>query len=206
MKTELSPPQHKIYQFIERYTHEYGRPPTNREIGNEVGIQSTGHVDYHLTMLERKGYITRERRKSRAIRVLRPEHPQGMRIAGTIAAGAPLDIFTDSQQDTLDLNTHAREYVLQVRGSSMIEDHIQDGDYVLVLPGTQIHDGDIIVATHKVANGDGGAATLKRIYKETGRIRLQPANSEMGPIYVPADEWDDEWEVQGKVTAVYRRC
>ena len=206
MKTELSDPQRKIYQFIERYTREYGRPPTNREIGNEVGIQSTGHVDYHLTMLERKGYITRERRKSRAIRVLRPEHPQGMRIAGTIAAGAPLDIFTDSQQDTLDLNTHAREYVLQVRGSSMIEDHIQDGDYVLVLPGTQIHDGDIIVATHKVANGDGGAATLKRIYKETGRIRLQPANSEMGPIYVPADEWDDEWEVQGKVTAVYRRC
>jgi repressor LexA len=206
VKTELSDPQRKIYRFIERYTHEYGRPPTNREIGNEVGIQSTGHVDYHLTMLERKGYITRERRKSRAIRVLRPEHPQGIRITGTIAAGAPLDIFSDSQQDTLDLNTHAREYVLQVRGSSMIEDHIQDGDYVLVLPRTQIHDGDIIVATHKVANGDGGAATLKRIYKETGRIRLQPANSEMDPIYIPADEWDDEWEVQGKVTAVYRRC
>ena len=88
----------------------------------------------------------------------------------------------------------------------MIEDHIADGDYVVVRGNTDYHDGDIIVATHEQATGEGGAATLKRFYRETGRIRLQPANSEMEPIYVSAEEWNEEWKVQGKVTAVYRRC
>jgi repressor LexA len=88
----------------------------------------------------------------------------------------------------------------------MIEDHIADGDFVLVERDAYITDGDIIVATRKIATGEGGAATLKRIYKERDRIRLQPANSAMDPIYIPADEWNHEWIVQGKVTAVYRRC
>ena len=88
----------------------------------------------------------------------------------------------------------------------MVEDHIADGDFVLVQGDTNFNDGDIIVATHKQATGEGGAATLKRIYREQGRMRLQPANAEMEPIYVSAKEWDEEWEVQGKVTAVYRRC
>jgi len=131
-------------------------------------------------------------------------------VHGLIAAGAPLDIFADDQQEMLDLTQHARrdtsEYVLQVRGSSMIEDHIADGDYVLVDPDAHVGDGDIIVATRKTATGEHGAATLKRIFKERDRIRLQPANQEMDPIYVGAAEWDREWTVQGKVTAVYRRC
>jgi repressor LexA len=88
----------------------------------------------------------------------------------------------------------------------MIEDHIADGDYVIIQPMQDIHDGDIVVAVHKTATGEHGAATLKRFYRERARIRLQPANSEMDPIYVPAKEWDEEWEIQGKVTAVYRRC
>ena len=201
----LSDPQMQIYTFIEEYTHSNGRPPTNREIGQAVGIASTGHVDYHLSILEKKGYILRERKKSRGIRLMH-EAQSGMRIAGTIAAGAPLDIYADAQQDVLDLNTHQREYVLQVRGQSMIEDHIADGDFVLIYPGAAIHDGDIIVATHKNANTEAGAATLKRFYKEQSRIRLQPANSTMEPIYIPAAEWDSEWEIQGKVTAVYRKC
>jgi repressor LexA len=201
----LSNPQARILSFIEAYSREHGRPPTNREIGKEIGIGSTGHVDYHLTVLEKKGYLIRERKKSRGLRLVHEEQP-GLRIAGTIAAGAPLDIFEPAHQETLDLSQHQREYVLRVRGQSMVEDHIADGDFVLVQGDTNFNDGDIIVATHKQATGEGGAATLKRIYREQDRIRLQPANAEMEPIYVSAHEWDEEWEVQGKVTAVYRRC
>lgn len=205
MEKQLSDPQARIYTFIEEYMRLNGRPPTNREIGGAVGIGSTGHVDYHLTVLEKKGYILRERKKSRGIRLAR-EEGYGLRIEGTIAAGAPLDIFASDQQEMLDLTAHSNEYVLLVRGQSMIEDHIADGDYVLVTRDRDYHDGDIIVATHTTANGDGGAATLKRIYLERDRVRLQPANATMDPIYVGRSEWETEWEVQGKVTAVYRRC
>lgn len=207
MDDELSERQGQILLFIQEYMRREERPPTNREIGHEVGINSTAHVDYHLGVLERKGYILRERKKSRGIRLLRQENPGELRIAGTIAAGAPLDIFAVAQQDTLSLTTHTREYVLLVRGHSMIDDHIADGDYVLIDRSAYVSDGDIIVAVCKTANGEGGAATLKRIYREYDhdRVRLQPANAQMDPIYVPKKEWEHEWEVQGKVTAVYRR-
>jgi repressor LexA len=200
----LSDNQAKIYGFIERYIRREGRPPTNREIGEAVDIKSTGHVDYHLTVLEKKGLIQREPRKSRGIRLVRGEM-RGLPIAGTIAAGQPLEISTANATDALDLGVHTREYVLLVRGNSMIEDHIADGDFVLVNPDTYTADGDIIVATHKTGS-DAGEATLKRLYREAGRVRLQPANATMDPIYVDAREWDADWVVQGKVTAVYRRC
>lgn len=203
MRSEISGIQTQILDFIERYMRQEGRPPTNREIGKEVNIGSTGHVDYHLTVLERRGYILRERRKSRGIRMANQE-PAGLRIYGTIAAGEPLDIFTE-QQDPLDLGRHTREFVLKVQGNSMIEDQINDGDYVLVMPTETASDGDIIVATRNTSNGAEGAATLKRFYHERDRIRLQPANSEMDPIYVPAKEWDAEWKIQGRVTAIYRK-
>jgi repressor LexA len=204
MTADLSDNQTRIYRFIEEYTRREGRPPTNREIGQAVGIVSTGHVDYHLSVLEKKGLIHRDRKKSRGIRMMQQRAP-GLPIAGTIAAGQPLEIATDSNQ-ALDLAAHSREYVLLVKGNSMIEDHIADGDYVLVDPDVYVADGDVVVATRKVANGQAGEATLKRLYREPGRIRLQPANATMEPIYVDAAEWDEEWTVQGKVTAVYRRC
>jgi repressor LexA len=203
---ELSDPQAKIYHFIGEYTRRHGRPPTNREIGEAVHINSTGHVDYHLTILEKKGFIQRERKKSRGIRLISGDESQALRIEGTIAAGVPLDIYATDQQEVLDLSTHTREYVLQVRGQSMIDDHITDGDYVLVERGAYVSNGDIIVATHKTGNAERGEATLKRIYLESDHVRLQPANSEMNPIIISPEEWDNEWEVQGKVTAVYRRC
>ncbi|MGE5333681.1 MAG: transcriptional repressor LexA [Nitrososphaerota archaeon] len=202
MKREMSDIQAQILTFIEQYTRKEGRPPTNREIGAKVNIYSTGHVDYHLTVLEKKGYIQRERKKSRGIRLAQQE-PAGLRMYGTIAAGQPIDIFPD-QQEPLDLGTHTKEFVLLVKGDSMIEDCINDGDYVLVYPTATANDGEIIVATHITAGTDG-AATLKRFYQERDRIRLQPANSEMDPIYVPRNEWDTEWKIQGRVTAVYRR-
>ena len=200
----MSDIQSRILRFIERYTRDEGRPPTNREIGAEVKILSTGHVDYHLTVLAKKGYIEREPKKSRGIRLLRPQEQRGLRMYGKIAAGQPLDIFTD-EQEPLDLAAHTREFVLQVQGNSMIEDHIYDGDYVLVMPAETANDGDIIVATCMTSNGGYGSATLKRFYRETDRIRLQPANSEMDPIYVLGEEWNTDWKIQGRVTAVYRR-
>ena len=202
MKREMSDIQTRILDFIEEYTRREGRPPTNREIGAKVKIHSTGHVDYHLTVLEKKGYILRERKMSRGIRLANQE-PVGLRVYGAIAAGEPIDIFPEQQEPPLDLGVHTREYVLKVRGNSMIEDHIYDGDYVLVMPAETANDRDIIVATH-VTSGAAGAATLKRFFREGNRIRLQPANPTMKPIYVSAEEWDAEWRVQGRVTAVYR--
>jgi repressor LexA len=202
MKREMSDIQSRILDFIEEYTRKEGRPPTNREIGAEVKIFSTGHVDYHLTVLEKKGYIERERKKSRGIRLANQE-PVGLQMYGAIAAGQPIDIYADQQEPPLDLSRHRREYVLKVVGNSMVDDHINDGDCVLVLPDVAINDGDIIVATH-LTEGANGAATLKRLYRERDRIRLQPANSTMEPIYISKHEWNTEWQVQGKVTAVYR--
>ncbi len=201
MRREMSDIQSKILDFIERYIHKEGRPPTNREIGAEVQILSTGHVDYHLTVLEKKGYIVRERKKSRGIRLAQ----QGLTIQGTIAAGLPLDIFPDEQQETLDLGAHTREFVLLVRGNSMIDDQINDGDYVLVLPTETANNGEIIVATCMTSNGGNGAATLKRFYKEDTGVRLQPANSEMEPLHISKNDWDADWKIQGRVTGVFRR-
>ena len=206
MRDALSEKQTDIYNFITKYMDENGRPPTNREIGHAVGIGSTGHVDYHLTVLEKKGFILRDRKTSRGIAL--PQDQRGIPIQGEIAAGAPLEIHETGPHEMLDLGRHRRdrEFVLQVRGRSMIEDHIADGDFVLVERGRQIEDGDIVVATHLEGTGELGNATLKRVYKEADRMRLQPANAEMEPIYVSREEWDREWEVQGKVTAVYRKC
>jgi repressor LexA len=191
--------------YIEDYIRTEGRPPTNREIGQKVQIESTGHIDYHLSVLEKKGYITRVRNKSRGIR-LNSAQREGLPIAGTIAAGQPLEINTDSSQETLDLSKHTRGYVLRVRGQSMIDDHITDGDLVLIDPDCGYADGDIVVALCKVSNAEGGEATLKRIYRERDGVRLQPANSSMKPIHITKKVWDRDWVVQGKVMAVYRQC
>ncbi len=199
---EMSSKQRAIYEFIQRYTQEHGRPPTNREIGKAVGIESTGHVDYHLSVLEKKGYIIREDRKSRAIRITQ----QGLPMKGHIAAGQPLEIY-DAPERYIDLAKQVSngKYLLEVRGKSMIEDCIDSGDYVLVDPDAAIEPGDVIVAVRRTGDAsERGAATLKRFYKEKNRIELRPANSSMEPLYIDAEEWERDWEIQGKVKAVYR--
>jgi repressor LexA len=204
----MSTKQRAIYSFIQDYIQEHGRPPTNREIGAAVGIESTGHVDYHLGVLEKKGYIERESHTSRGIRLTH----QGLEVKGRIAAGKQLDIF-DVPDKYVDVTRPAftgKRYLLEVRGKSMIDECIDDGDYVLIEEDAAIEPGDVIVACQRVADSsERGAATLKRFFKgkdEKGRdrVELRPANSEMKPIFVDAEEWDREWEVQGKVRAVYR--
>ncbi len=212
---ELSERQRSLMAFIEEYFDGHGRPPTNREIGNGLGIPSTGHVDYHLKALEKKGYISREQRTSRGIRIINSLRvvvnevvtaARGVPIIGTIAAGSPWDV-ADTTDDMLDVNPQTfgpRAFALRVKGKSMIEDGILDGDYVVIDPfDGQPKMRDIIVATNTAAGGSG-AATLKRFFKEDKRIRLQPANSEMDPIFVSAKEWDRNWRVQGRLAAVIR--
>jgi repressor LexA len=201
--------QRKIYEFIDNYIKVEGMPPTNREIGRELHIASTGHVDYHLTMLEKKGLITRQPKKSRGIKLTK-HISSGIPIMGKIAAGEPLDIFPDATE-TLDtghaLADQGGAYALVVRGQSMIEDHICDGDYVVIKPQSTCQNGDIVVALH-TQDGVQGSATLKRFFqeKEHDRVRLQPANSELEPILIPKSVWDREWQVQGKVIAIFRQC
>lgn len=213
MRAASSALQRKILAAIEDYTSMHEKPPTIREIGDAVGIAASSHVHYHLTMLEKQGRITRATRESRGIRLAQPiQPPAALRIEGAIAAGSPLDIFASDELETLDLGVHSRygphEYALLVRGDSMVEDGIFDGDHVIVRQATDARNGEIIVALHLLGNGDRGAATLKRYYYEPDqrRIRLQPANASMQPRYIPEDEWGREWQINGIVTAIYRRC
>lgn len=210
MSEQVSEMQRKMYDFIVQYIKKEGMPPTNREIGQAMKIASTGHVDYHLTLLEKKGWISRQGKKSRGIRLVKPVN--GVPVTGSIAAGQPLDIFPDAEQtQVVDLGSGAVDaenaYALVVKGRSMIEDHICDGDYVVVKPQNTCQNGDIVVAVH-LQEGVEGSATLKRFFQERDhdRVRLQPANSEMDPIYIPKSVWDREWEVQGKVVAIFRQC
>lgn len=207
MSEQTSDIQRKIYDFIVEYMKNEGMPPTNREIGHAMQIASTGHVDYHLSMLERKGFISRQAKKSRGIKLI--QQADGVFVKGYIAAGEPLEIFTEPDQ-TIQVGReleHDNTYALIVKGRSMIEDHICDGDYVVVKPQETCENGDIVVAVHLVP-GSTGSATLKRFFqeKEHNRVRLQPANSELEPIYVPKSEWAQEWRIQGKVVAIFRQC
>ncbi len=200
--------QRKMYDFIEKYIKAEGMPPTNREIGRAMNIASTGHVDYHLTILEKKGMISRQEKKSRGIKLTKPNN--GVAIKGTIAAGQPLDIFPSEDQQTISVGTSLVDaenaFALVVKGRSMIEDHICDGDYVVVKPQSTCQNGDIVVAVH-MQEGVEGSATLKRFFQEKDhdRVRLQPANSELDPILIPRNIWDREWQVQGKVVAIFRQ-
>lgn len=209
-QNELSPRQADVLQAIEAAIRHDGRSPTLREIRTAAHISSLSHVEYLLGRLEEKGYIEREP-GSRGIRLTRSP---GVPVHGQIAAGAPLDIYEDAGSEQLDLGAHVRaadaegEYALRVRGDSMIEDHIFDGDFVLVRPTQAAADGDIVVALHRDATTHDGAATVKRFYREPRyrRVRLQPANSALEPIYIPSAEWNRAWQIQGIVTAVYRSC
>lgn len=197
--------QKKMYRFIAEYIKGEGMPPTNREIGTAMNIASTGHVDYHLTMLEKKGLISRSPKRSRGIKLISPTW--GVPVKGYIAAGQPLEIFDESDQ-RVDVGRGVEtedSYALIVKGRSMIDDHICDGDYVVVKRQSSCETGDIVVAVH-LSEGLKGSATLKRFFqdKEKDQVRLQPANSEVDPILISRSDWDSEWEVQGKVVAIFR--
>lgn len=205
----LSDRQRHILDFISRYIADHDRPPTNREIGQAMGIASTGHVDYHLSVLAKKGYIEREANTSRGLKLTSVAEPHPRRrvyqvpVVGLIAAGAPIEAISDPN-DAVELSDDfAAEdaYALRVRGKSMIEDLIDDGDLVVVKPTQTAQNGDVVVALLINGASEHGEATLKRYYRERDHIRLQPANQTMQPIVVRPEDV----QVQGKVIALIRR-
>jgi repressor LexA len=173
--------QMEIYAFIRDKIHSRGYGPTVREIGLAFKIRSPNGVVCHLKALERKGLITRGKNMSRAIElVAEPAHLRGLQMAGWVAAGALR--MADEQTDRIafeDLFDHDHHFVLKVMGDSMIDAQIADGDWVVIKTAKSARAGDIVVA-----QTDDGDATLKHWFPEKDRIRLQPANASMKPIYV----------------------
>lgn len=205
MRQPLTARQREALDFITHCLDERGYPPTLREIGEHMGIRSTNGVNDHLKALERKGYLVREELKSRALRPVDFDDAKvTIPILGRVAAGTPI-LATESSDDRVIvdrffLGAHsAREvFGLIVRGDSMIEDGIYDGDYIFVRKQSTADNGEIVVVMIE------GEATCKRYYLEADRIRLQPANETMAPIYVHRSEFRSI-DILGKVVGVYRR-
>lgn len=195
-KANLTQRQQEIYDFLKDKIINRGYGPTVREIGANFGIRSPNGVMCHLKALEKKGLITRESHMSRAIQLC--DHSQKrtrLPLAGQIAAGSPvLAVQDDEHIDFGTLFDPDDQFCLKVKGVSMIEDQIADGDYVIVHKQNVCKEGDIVVALV-----DGQEATLKRYYSEGDRIRLEPANSSMQPIY------SKNVDILGVVTGVIRK-
>jgi repressor LexA len=180
--TNLTGRQREVYEFVRDKIRTRGYGPTVREIGTEFKISSPNGVMCHLKALEKKGLITREPNMSRAIMLSTetPERSSGMPMRGTIAAGALHEAI--EQDELVDFNDFFNAddlFCLKVKGDSMIEDQIADGDFVVIRKQDTAHKGQVVVALT-----DENEATLKRWYPEAKRIRLEPANSSMEPIYV----------------------
>ncbi len=204
----------RIIEYIAATLRARGYPPSVREIAQAVDLASTSAVHHHLEILEREGYLERGAARSRAIRLTphaalrvglsselvpqveaQPGHV--LPIVGEIAAGGPIEAYMDASETLAVpelLAPSGDAYVLKVRGDSMIDAHIQDGDFVVIRPQQTARDGDIVVAQVE-ENG----VTLKQFFKESGRVRLQPANERYQPQFY------DDVRIQGKLIGVIRR-
>jgi repressor LexA len=178
---QLTDRQKRVYEFIRDKIRNRGYGPTVREIGDHFDISSPNGVMCHLKALEKKGLITREPNMSRAIQLsAEPIEERGLPLAGRIAAGVLHEAIEQNERvDFAAMFSHKSLFALKVAGESMIDDQIADGDYVVVRKQRTARDGQIVVA-----QTDEGEATLKRWFVERNRIRLEPANSSMKPIYV----------------------
>lgn len=215
MPERLTQRQKQVLDFITISIDERGFPPTLREIGEHFGIRSTNGVNDHLKALEKKGHLTREDLKSRAMRpVTRPSNvvPIGggqdsedlcdIPILGRVAAGQPI-LAVENVEDTVRIDRfflggNREVFGLRIVGESMIEDGIFDGDYVFVRKTSTADRGDIVVAMIE------GEATVKRYFPEGDTIRFQPANSNMEPIYVSQADFRSV-DIIGIVVGVYRK-
>ena len=209
---DLTKRQQEIFDFIKSYSAKYGYPPTVRDIGKAVGLTSSSTVHAHLANLEKLGLLRRDPSKPRALELLdratrgagavvqealgKVVSP-GLPVVGAVAAGQPI-LADENIEEYVQVPQAAGgaegEYVLRVRGDSMIDAHIEDGDFVVIRPQQTARDGDIIVA-----QVEENAVTLKRFFKEKDRVRLQPANSNYAPQFYPSVR------IQGKLIGVIRR-
>jgi len=198
----LTERQRDILQFIREFQRERGVAPTHREICDRFGFSSYGTVYKHLSLLEKKGLIRRDWNQKRGVELIEKQASEtpGVRelpLFGTIAAGQPLEVQQSDETITVPerLTTRGENFVLKVRGDSMMDDGILDGDYVIIARRERAENGEMVVAN---VNGE---VTLKRLYREGERIRLQPANALMNPIYAHARDVS----VQGVVVGLMRR-
>jgi repressor LexA len=196
--SQLTERQREIYEFIRDKIQSRGYGPTVRDIGDAFGIRSPNGVMCHLKALEKKGLINRESNRARAIQLAEHRRPaRALPLLGTVAAGSPTQAVP--QDDCLELGEMfegPRNFALRVRGNSMIEDHIDDGDFVVIRKQERAENGERVVAM--VDN----EVTLKRFYREKDRIRLEPANGSMSPIFVnPGDA-----QILGVLVGVVRKC
>jgi repressor LexA len=198
----LTSRQQQVLEFINRCIDERGYPPTLREIGKHMSIRSTNGVNDHLKALERKGYLKREDLKSRALRPVTSDSALRVPVLGQVAAGQPVlaaeDVETTLRMDPALLDAKGDLFALRVRGESMIEDGIHEGDYVFVQRQQTARKGQTVVALID------DEATVKRYYPDGDRIRLQPANSSMEPIYINAAAGRDV-SILGIVVGVFRK-
>jgi repressor LexA len=211
----LSKRQREIYDFVVGYVDRHGYPPTVREIGEAVGLASPSTVHAHLANLERAGYLRRDPTKPRALEVLAGDRsagagrarvaggkaPRVLPLVGEIAAGGPL-LAEENIEEYLTvpepLTRGGEEFLLRVKGDSMVDAGILSGDYVVVRKQSSAQNGDIVVA---LAGEDEAAeeATVKRFFRDNGKVRLQPENEALAPLY------PDHVTILGKVIGVFRR-
>lgn len=204
----LTKRQKEVLDYLVAFINKHGYSPSFEEIGKALKLTSLATVHKHIGTLERKGFIRRGYNQSRSIEVQQLPKPvrqevidrqvHELPLVGRIAAGRPLEAVED--RETISLGDFARArntFVLQVKGDSMVEDHILDGDFIVVEQSQVANAGEIVVALV-----GGEEATLKRYYRESGgRVRLQPANAQMAPIVVPATDV----RIQGRVIGVLRK-
>jgi repressor LexA len=206
----VSDRQQRMLGFIQDFIQEHGYPPTIREIGRKLGISSTSVVNYNLNKLKTAGLLDRDGQVSRGLKLRNgyaevPMVGRRIPILGTIAAGQPIPVLDERTAENADdwlavtqdvVHRHENLFALHVKGDSMIDALIHDGDIVVMERVETAGNGDMVAAWIK----DREETTLKRFFRENGRVRLQPANPTMKPIFVDADNV----AVQGKVVAVIR--
>jgi repressor LexA len=197
----LTKRQREILDYVESFLEHYGYSPSFEEIASNFGYSSLATVHEHLSNLERKGYLRKNYNKSRSLELMPAEGTLAVELPllGSVAAGLPIEAI--EEQETIavphDMLRSGNNYVLRVRGDSMIEEQIRDGDFIVVNSRQTADNGEMVVA---LVHGD--SATVKKFYRERGgRIRLQPANVTMGPMYFD----EHEVTIQGIVVAVIRK-
>jgi repressor LexA len=194
--------QKEMLDFLNGYIQQNGYAPTIEETADHFGLRSLATVHKHLTNLQKKGLVKRDWNRSRALELVPTTvkvHAVELPLLGRVAAGSPIEAITASETIFVPEDMVGREetYVLQVKGDSMIEEQIRDGDYVIVENRRFARDGEMVIALL-----DGETVTLKKLFREGGgRVRLQPANAALQPIYVD----QDRLRVQGVVIGVLRK-
>jgi repressor LexA len=194
--------QKQIYDFVCEFVNKKGYSPSLEEIGRRFGLSSVATVHKHVTHLVAKGLLRRARNVNRSIEPIPQDGgPRGtvLRLMGTVAAGRPIEAIEGDETILVPqdfLHSAAGGYALRVRGNSMIDEQIRDGDYVVVEQRDRVENGEMVIALL-----DGEGATLKKLYRESGRVRLQPANPEIAPIVLK----EGDLRLQGVVVGLIRK-